>query len=134
MDYKRPIKDSTVKRSKRLLALGGAIGLLAGVGLAAAQAPPASDLPPGPGRDELQSGCNACHGLETITARRKTLADWQSTVDSMVSRGAVLTDVQSAVVVAYLAQNFALPTNLPPIPIAPRGDAPAAGAAPTTTP
>lgn len=76
----------------------------------------AQELPPGDGRDTVQSACTACHGIDVIVSQRHTLDEWRDVVSQMVGNGASLTDDQFATVVKYLS------TTLTPV-----------GAAPTTT-
>ncbi|HUI82542.1 MAG TPA: helix-hairpin-helix domain-containing protein [Bryobacteraceae bacterium] len=67
----------------------------------------AQNLPDGPGKDLFANVCSTCHGLEIATSQKKPRALWQSTVDSMVAKGAEATKEQAAAIVNYLAKNFA---------------------------
>jgi len=47
-----------------------------------------ADLPPGPGRVELERMCSRCHGLNVITGQRMSARLWTEEVHDMISRGA----------------------------------------------
>jgi len=66
----------------------------------------AQNLPDGPGKDVFASVCSECHALDQATNQKKPRAGWQATVDSMVAKGAAITQEQSQVIVDYLAKNF----------------------------
>lgn len=63
-------------------------------------------LAPGPGQALVQAKCVACHPATQITAARKTREQWEMSVDSMVDRGARVSDAEFEMVVAYLAKNY----------------------------
>lgn len=67
---------------------------------------PAQNLPDGPGKDLFANVCSTCHGLEIATSQKKPRAGWQSTVDSMVAKGAEASKEQVEAIVNYLAKNF----------------------------
>jgi cytochrome c5 len=71
--------------------------------LASAQA---QSLPDGPGKETLASVCTQCHGLDVITALRRSAASWKQTVDQMRDMGASATDQEFTAIVNYLARNF----------------------------
>lgn len=86
--------------SLALVAAGtfGAAALAAGAGMQAA--PPA-----GPGLDLINERCGFCHTTEQATGIKKTPADWASTVQSMIDRGAELTPAEQKTVTDYLSTN-----------------------------
>lgn len=67
----------------------------------------AQELPPGNGRDTVQSACTACHGIDVIVSQRHTGDEWSDIVTQMVGNGANLTDDQFATVVKYLSTALA---------------------------
>lgn len=73
----------------------------------------AQTLPDGPGKDLFANVCSTCHGVEIATSQKKTRAGWQSTVDSMVAKGAEANPEQVAAIVNYLSQNFGSPDAIP---------------------
>jgi hypothetical protein len=84
------------------------LGFLAAVALPAAsamQAPPAP--PPGPGLTLINAHCGFCHPPAQAISVRKTRANWEAVVQSMIDRGAELEPAEQAVVVNYLATNMA---------------------------
>ncbi len=78
--------------------------------IAAAQAP-AGQLPDAPGRPTVQKVCGACHGMDVISAKGRTRADWEQVIASMVSRGAKGSDAELGQVLDYLATNLPLSTK-----------------------
>jgi mono/diheme cytochrome c family protein len=52
--------------------------------------------------------CATCHPFENIIAIRRTHAQWQATVENMVSRGARGTNEEFASVVAFLSEKYGL--------------------------
>lgn len=88
--FKTPLKISFVLAAAALLAP-----------LGRAQA-----LPDGPGKLIVQEACSVCHGTEMVTSKRRSRAEWQETVQDMMSRGAPLLEDEAEIVIDYLAKNF----------------------------
>ena len=63
-------------------------------------------LPEGKGKAPFLRACVGCHEIEVATRSRYTEAGWRRMVDTMVERGAELSEPETADVVAYLAKNF----------------------------
>lgn len=74
---------------------------------AAVAAEPA--LPPGPGRELLLKACVSCHDLGVVGAARKSLSEWEASVDLMVRLGARLENTEIASLARYLAARTAGP-------------------------
>ena len=75
------------------------------------EAPVVSEVPPteAPALDGaalLESRCTACHNLDRVKQAKKTQAQWESTVNRMIQKGAQLTDAEKAILLQYLAQTF----------------------------
>ncbi len=87
-------------------------------------APVAGVAQPAGAREALQKVCGACHAVETVTSQRRTRAQWQENINSMVARGAKGTDAELALILDYLATQHG-----PSAPVAPptggRGRGPA---------
>ncbi len=66
----------------------------------------AQTLPEGPGREAFSGVCSECHALDLATSQKKPRAGWQSTVDSMVAKGATASKEQLDAIVNYLAAHF----------------------------
>ena len=79
-------------------------GLRIVLGLAAI--PASAQMPPGPGREETQKMCSACHELERSISLRQDRDGWKTTLNKMVSLGATGTDQDYSAVLEYLAANF----------------------------
>jgi cytochrome c oxidase cbb3-type subunit 3 len=61
---------------------------------------------PGAARAAFQDVCGACHSVETVTSQRRTRAQWQESINSMVARGAKGTDEQFALILDYLTTQY----------------------------
>jgi competence protein ComEA len=64
------------------------------------------ELPEGKGKAAFLRACVGCHEIEVATRSRYTESGWRSMVDTMVERGAELSEPEVADVTAYLAKNF----------------------------
>ena len=64
---------------------------------------PAGDLD---GEALVQERCTQCHALSTVTGAQKSRDGWQSTVESMIAKGAQLNDAETAAVVDYLTEAY----------------------------
>jgi cytochrome c oxidase cbb3-type subunit 3 len=73
----------------------------------------------GGARETLAKVCGACHPVETVTSQRRTRAQWQENINSMIARGAKGTEEEFAVILNYLATNYG--PSSPASPAAPGG-------------
>lgn len=64
-------------------------------------------LPEGPAREKIQEACTACHSITEVTSNPRAKAQWAETVDTMISRGAQVSDADYPLIVDYLSQHFA---------------------------
>lgn len=72
-------------------------------------APPATvaiTLPPGPGKDLVETRCVTCHNLERVAVIKRPRQHWPALVANMVARGAVATPEEARTIAAYLAEQF----------------------------
>jgi mono/diheme cytochrome c family protein len=76
------------------------------VGMLLSQFAPAQTLPDGSGKEAFSGVCSECHALDLATSQKKPRAGWQSTVDSMVAKGATASKEQLDAIVNYLAAHF----------------------------
>ncbi|HIQ04415.1 MAG TPA: hypothetical protein EYH31_01825, partial [Anaerolineae bacterium] len=58
------------------------------------------------GRVLLQNRCTVCHSLDRVKRATKTEAEWRSTVQRMVGKGAQLNDEELEAVVTYLTATY----------------------------
>jgi len=63
-------------------------------------------LPEGPGKAETLAACSGCHGIGQILSEHRDVAQWSSTVTSMINNGAPVADPDFDKVVSYLAAHF----------------------------
>ncbi len=69
-------------------------------------APAQDTLPAGEGKELVEKTCSGCHGIETALDMARTKEQWKAVVDTMIGRGAELTDKETETVVNYLTKNF----------------------------
>ena len=69
---------------------------------------PVPKLPPGTGRNLIQTRCTVCHATDLIVQQRLTPAQWGTTVAKMVRWGAHLNSDEAAVATAYLTERFSV--------------------------
>jgi FlaA1/EpsC-like NDP-sugar epimerase len=107
-------KEATVDTRKTVLFLILAGLVIAGLAVACGGAqeepaapPPAEEPAAGlSGEELLQARCTQCHGLDPVEAASKTEAEWESTVERMISKGAELTDAEAQILVDHLAETY----------------------------
>ena len=58
--------------------------------------------PPAGAREAFQKVCSGCHALETATAQRRTRAQWQESINSMIAKGAKGSEAEFALILDYL--------------------------------
>jgi cytochrome c oxidase cbb3-type subunit III len=80
---------------------------------------------PDRGREAFQKVCAACHSIETVTSQRRTRAQWQENITSMIGRGAKGTDEEFSLILDYLTLNYAPAATPAPPPGGGRGRGPA---------
>jgi len=73
-----------------------------------ALADPVSILPEGPGRELIEHKCTQCHSLEPVTRSRRTRRQWEAQLDTMIARGARMSDEDFERIADYLANQFGL--------------------------
>jgi mono/diheme cytochrome c family protein len=73
-------------------------------------APPAGGaavtLPPGPGKDLVETRCTLCHDLERVAVVKRAKSQWPDLVANMVGRGASANPQEAQTIASYLAANF----------------------------
>ena len=62
--------------------------------------------PPAGAREAFQKVCSGCHPIETVTSQRRTRAQWQENIMSMIARGAKGTEEEFSLVLDYLTVQF----------------------------
>jgi hypothetical protein len=90
-----------------LLVLAGI--LLAACGsssTATSSAPAPSGGSSADGQALMQQRCTVCHSASRITSAHQTAAEWKTTVDLMINKGAQLSLAEEQTLVSYLAQNY----------------------------
>jgi hypothetical protein len=71
-----------------------------------ARGDPPLALPDGPGRLQVERACSQCHALETVIRQHRTRAQWEAKIDSMIAKGAKVSDEEFELIAAYLAEHF----------------------------
>ncbi|HYA06098.1 MAG TPA: cytochrome c [Xanthobacteraceae bacterium] len=83
--------------------------LVALVALPAAADEPIIKLKPGPGLDQVEGNCGACHSLDYIQMNSPFLnaAQWNAEVTKMIKAfGAPISDADAKAIADYLAKNY----------------------------
>ncbi|MDP9170609.1 MAG: helix-hairpin-helix domain-containing protein [Acidobacteriota bacterium] len=77
-------------------------------GLILTSAAPAQDvvLPDGKAKKIIENNCSDCHGLDQVAQSQMSAADWRTTVNRMVKKGATLSPAEIDMVVDYLSVYF----------------------------
>ena len=70
-------------------------------------------LPEGDGKAIAEKSCGSCHPLTWVTRTSKSMDDWRESVQTMIDRGADISDDKVDILVKYLAENFVPKTNAP---------------------
>ncbi|MGB6309331.1 MAG: heme-binding protein [Steroidobacteraceae bacterium] len=81
-------------------------------------------LPNAPGKKELTTSCEICHGIEAIVKHRRSAHQWDDMVNLMIQRGAPVTEEQKKVMLTYLKTYFVQDRDYIPIPSPYRGRGP----------
>lgn len=76
-------------------------------------------LPPGPGRAEVEAACYACHSADLLVQQRLTEKQWTATVEKMMRWGSDVPAEQKDVIIRYLSRHFGPENRFTPIRTAP---------------
>jgi cytochrome c5 len=63
-------------------------------------------LPEGQGKTILLNTCTVCHDLGRVRTQGRTPEDWNDILGTMLNEGAMLSEQDYPVLLAYLARNF----------------------------
>ena len=80
---------------------------MAVAGQAQNAAPDLSLLPVAPGRELVGAKCATCHPIAIVVGQKRPQAEWETTIDLMIGRGAEINDAEYAEIAAYLGTHFA---------------------------
>ena len=89
-----------------LVLVAACLALIGFAAVAGAAENQSDGLPEGKGKAAILWACVGCHEIEVATRNRYTEAGWRRMVNTMVERGAELSEPEIADVTAYLAKNF----------------------------
>jgi virginiamycin B lyase len=77
-------------------------------------------LPDGPGMDILRTKCRNCHMPDRVTkVPGRAVEGWQALVNTMMGRGAPVTEDELPILVEYLAKNWPVDAKLPAVSYTP---------------
>ena len=79
-------------------------------------APVAGVAQPAGAREALLKVCGGCHPVDTVTSQRLSRAQWQESINSMVTRGAKGTNEELAAILEYLATQYGPASPGGPVP------------------
>jgi mono/diheme cytochrome c family protein len=74
---------------------------------------PAAAIAQPAGKAVFEKVCGACHPVETATAQKRSRAQWQENITSMIDKGAKASDEEFATVLDYLATNYSPSSRTP---------------------
>ncbi|HEY5270133.1 MAG TPA: hypothetical protein VII97_07335 [Anaerolineales bacterium] len=80
--------------------------LLIGTLLVSCGTSPSSSGNSSNGQTLMQERCSVCHSTDRVTSAHKTVDQWTTTVERMVSRGAQLNAQEQQTLIDYLAANY----------------------------
>jgi hypothetical protein len=63
-------------------------------------------FPPGANREVVIRACAPCHAPELVVAKRRSAAEWDRIILTMVERGAVASDEEQLQILEYLLHFF----------------------------
>jgi cytochrome c1 len=63
-------------------------------------------LPAGKGKTEVEAACYRCHSADLLVQQRLTEKQWTAAVEKMMRWGAVVSESDKAVMIAYLSKHF----------------------------
>ena len=72
-------------------------------------------LPPGPGKAEVEAACYQCHAADLLAQQRLTEKQWTAAVEKMMRWGADVPPEQKDVIVRYLARHYGPGNRFVPI-------------------
>jgi len=58
------------------------------------------------GQTLMEQRCTVCHSVSRITSAHHTAAEWKTTVDRMINKGAQLSSSEEQTLLDYLAKNY----------------------------
>ena len=58
------------------------------------------------GQSLMQDRCSVCHSVGRVTSAHKTLDQWTTTVDRMITHGAQLNATEQQTLIDYLVANY----------------------------
>jgi mono/diheme cytochrome c family protein len=58
------------------------------------------------GQTLMQERCSVCHSTDRIISAHKTAAEWTTTVERMIGKGAQLNATEQQTLIDYLAANY----------------------------
>lgn len=68
-------------------------------------------LPEGAGRELVEHKCAQCHSLDTVMRSHRTRKQWEAQLDTMIVRGARISDEEFERIADYLASGLGLPAT-----------------------
>jgi hypothetical protein len=76
-------------------------------------------LPPGPGKAQVEAACYQCHSADLLVQQRLTEKQWLASVEKMIRWGANVPPKDKDVIVRYLARHYGPGNKFTPTKIAP---------------
>jgi hypothetical protein len=54
----------------------------------------------------LETRCSVCHSVDRVKQAQKTQAEWETTVNNMIKKGAQLSEEEKSALLDYLAKTY----------------------------
>ena len=68
-------------------------------------------LPPGAGKELIESRCTVCHDLGRVITAKRSKADWELVTKNMAERGGTMSPAEMQAIVSYLSSQFGKPNE-----------------------
>jgi competence ComEA-like helix-hairpin-helix protein len=106
-----PSSSHQRRRARRVQCIGPAVVWMAGavlltLGSTHAQESSSDAAADTARKQTFERVCGACHDVDTALGGRRTRAEWNATIEAMVSQGARATDEELKQIATYLTTNF----------------------------
>ena len=63
-------------------------------------------LPPGAGKELLESRCTTCHDVGRVISVKRTKAEWEQVTKNMIERGTQVSSEEAQTITSYLSSQF----------------------------
>lgn len=101
-----PEKGETKETGGERMGKAKLVALMAGVFFLAAGLGSAAEKEENAGKTLFEKSCGKCHGLERPKTKKKTRAEWETTVLRMKKIGATVTEEEAKLIIDHLSEAY----------------------------